>query len=70
MQAVGDVSFGGASIEVKEEQREVGEQIFITAFDALADDMVSYTAEGLQRHDFLHAKIGRASCRERVSIDV
>ena len=47
MQAVGDVGFGSAGIEVKEEQREVGEQIFITAFDALADDMVSYTAEGL-----------------------
>lgn len=47
MQSVGNVGFRGAGIEIKEENAEVGVQILVAAFDAFADDMVGYTAEGL-----------------------
>ena len=48
MQAIGHVRLGGAGIEIEEEDREVGEKVFVAALDAFADDMVGDAAEGLE----------------------
>ena len=57
MQSVGDIGVGCAGIEVEEKQRQMRVEIFVTAFDSFADDVVGNAAEGLQRDHFVDAVI-------------
>ena len=53
METVGDVGFGGACIEIKEENAQIRIQIFVTVLNALTDNVVGYAAEGLERDNLL-----------------
>ena len=53
MQAVGHIGLRGAGIEIEEEDREVGEEVFVPALDTFADDMVGYATKRLERDHFL-----------------
>ena len=57
MQTVSDIGIGCAGIEVKEKQRQMRVEIFVSTFDTFADDMVRNTAERLQRDHFVDAVI-------------
>ena len=59
MQAVEDICFGGAAVEVEEEEVDVRVELAHLLFDAFGDDVVGDAGEGLQADDVFHAFFGQ-----------
>ena len=53
--AVEHIGFAGVVVEVDEEDREAGHDLFEALLDALGDDLVGDAAKGLEAQNILHA---------------
>ena len=58
VEAVEDVGFGGAAVEVKEQQVEVWVKAFYAFFYSFGYYVVGYTSEGLQADDVIDSALG------------
>lgn len=61
MEAVEDVGFGRAAVEIEEQQAQLRVELFQFFLHSFGDDVVGDTAEGLEAHHVLHVRLGQVA---------